>query len=279
MNIAKLLKAGGLAALAIALAAPPVAAQDGQDRQWRNRGERAAEHQQQQRAQRIDRRSEGRAARIEQGGDRAARQAARQGDYQRAARIDRKSERAAAQVERRGDARAAQVAQRRDWNRNDRNGRDWNRRDRDGRDGREWNRNDRKYRDNRNWNNNARYDNRNDRKYRDSRRDYRQDQHRWDRGWRNDNRYNWSRYRAAHRSLYSPGRYYAPYRGYSYRSVSIGNRLNNGFFGSRYWINDPWRYRLPAVYGGYRWVRYYDDVLLVDTHSGEVVDMIRNFFW
>ena len=50
-------------------------------------------------------------------------------------------------------------------------------------------------------------------------------------------------------------------------------------FGNRYWINDPWQYRLPAVYGPYQWVRYYDDVLLVDTYTGEVVDVIHNFFW
>ena len=56
-------------------------------------------------------------------------------------------------------------------------------------------------------------------------------------------------------------------------------RLGNLFFGSRYWINDPWRYRLPEVYGPYRWVRYYDDVLLVDIYSGEVVDVIYDFFW
>ena len=47
----------------------------------------------------------------------------------------------------------------------------------------------------------------------------------------------------------------------------------------RYWIQDPWQYRLPQVYGPYRWVRYYDDVLLVDIYSGEVVDVIHNFFW
>ena len=51
------------------------------------------------------------------------------------------------------------------------------------------------------------------------------------------------------------------------------------FFGSRYWISDPWRYRLPPVYGPYRWVRYYDDALLVDIYSGEVVDVIYDFFW
>jgi hypothetical protein len=51
------------------------------------------------------------------------------------------------------------------------------------------------------------------------------------------------------------------------------------FYGSNYWINDPWQYRLPPVYGPYRWVRYYDDVLLVDVYSGEVVDVIYDFFW
>lgn len=51
------------------------------------------------------------------------------------------------------------------------------------------------------------------------------------------------------------------------------------FYSSRYWIDDPWQYRLPDVYGPYRWVRYYDDALLVDVYSGEVVDVIHDFFW
>ena len=102
---------------------------------------------------------------------------------------------------------------------------------------------------------------------------------RWDRGWRNDNRYNWSNYRSANRALYRGGRYYSPYRDWSYRRLNIGFTLNSLFFGSRYWINDPWQYRLPPVYGGYRWIRYYDDVLLVDTYSGQVVDAIYDFYW
>ena len=110
---------------------------------------------------------------------------------------------------------------------------------------------------------------------REARRDYR----RWNRGWRNDNRYNWRRYRAQNRRAYHLGRYYAPYRNYSYRRLSIGFRLDSLFFGNRYWINDPWSYRLPQVYGPYRWVRYYDDVLLVNTYTGEVVDVIYDFFW
>lgn len=103
---------------------------------------------------------------------------------------------------------------------------------------------------------------------------------RWDRNnWRRDTRYNWSGYRNQHRDLYRGGRYYSPYNNYSYSRLSIGFFLNQGFYGQNYWINDPYQYRLPEVYGPYRWVRYYDDVLLVDIYSGEVVDVIHNFFW
>ena len=38
-------------------------------------------------------------------------------------------------------------------------------------------------------------------------------------------------------------------------------------------------YRLPPAYGGTRWIRYFDDALLVDTYSGEVIDVIHDFFW
>ena len=79
--------------------------------------------------------------------------------------------------------------------------------------------------------------------------------------------------------MFHVGRYYAPYRNYSYRRLSIGFYLDSLFFGSNYWINDPFYYRLPDVYGPYRWVRYYDDALLVDIYTGEVVDVIYDFFW
>ena len=38
-------------------------------------------------------------------------------------------------------------------------------------------------------------------------------------------------------------------------------------------------YRLPPAYGGTRWIRYYNDALLVDTYSGEVIDVIYDIFW
>lgn len=106
------------------------------------------------------------------------------------------------------------------------------------------------------------------------------DDRRWDRSdWRRDNRYDWRSYRDNHRSVYRGRPYYAPYRGYSYRRLSIGFYMSSMFYGSSYWLDDPWMYRLPPVYGPYRWVRYYDDVMLVDVYSGEVVDVIYDFFW
>ncbi|MCP5397341.1 MAG: RcnB family protein [Sphingomonadaceae bacterium] len=79
--------------------------------------------------------------------------------------------------------------------------------------------------------------------------------------------------------MYRLGRYYAPYRDYYYSRISIGFYLDSLFYSNRYWVSDPWQYRLPPVYGPYRWVRYYDDVMLVDIYSGEVVDVIYDFFW
>ena len=102
---------------------------------------------------------------------------------------------------------------------------------------------------------------------------------RWDNNWRRDNRYNWYSYRNQYRDLYRAGRYYSPYRNYSYNRLSIGLFLDRGFYGNNYWVNDPWQYRLPEVYGPYKWVRYYDDVILVDIYTGEVVDVIHKFFW
>lgn len=116
------------------------------------------------------------------------------------------------------------------------------------------------------------------REWRQDRREDRIERRQWNRGWRNDNRYDWLRYRNHNRSIFNIGRYYAPY-GNSYSRFSIGLRLGSPYYSSRYWIADPWQYRLPPAYAGTRWVRYYDDVLLVDLYTGEVMDVIHNFFW
>ena len=101
---------------------------------------------------------------------------------------------------------------------------------------------------------------------------------RWSGDWRHDGRYDWYNYRNRYGSLFRVGRYYDPY-GWGYRRFSTGFSIWPSYYGSNYWLNDPWQYRLPPAYGPYRWVRYYDDALLVDIYTGQVVDVVHNFFW
>lgn len=104
------------------------------------------------------------------------------------------------------------------------------------------------------------------------------DGQRWSNNWRSDPRYDWQRYRSHNRSIFRVGNYYDPF-GWGYRRLNIGFTLYSGYYQSNYWLDDPWQYRLPPVYGPYRWVRYFDDAVLVDIYSGQVVDVIRGFFW
>ena len=107
---------------------------------------------------------------------------------------------------------------------------------------------------------------------------HRNQQTQWNTSWRNNSRYDWQNHRRHHRSLFHLGFYYDPF-GWGYQSYQIGWRLWPAYYSNRYWINDPWMYRLPYAPPGYVWVRYWDDALLVDTWSGTVVDMIPGFFW
>ncbi len=111
-----------------------------------------------------------------------------------------------------------------------------------------------------------------------TRRRDRDNDRRWSSHWRSDNRYDWRRHRDRNRSIFRFGRYYDPYR-YGYRRFSIGFNLWPSYYSSNFWLNDPWQYRLPPAYGPYRWVRYYDDALLVNIYTGQVVDVIHSFFW
>ena len=96
--------------------------------------------------------------------------------------------------------------------------------------------------------------------------------------WRNDRKYDWKDWRRKHRSIFHLSFYSDPF-GWSYRPYQIGWRLWPSYYSSSFWINDPWQYRLPYAPPGYRWIRYYDDALLVDTWNGQVVDVVYNFFW
>ena len=100
----------------------------------------------------------------------------------------------------------------------------------------------------------------------------------WSGNWRNDRRYDWHGWRNRHRSTFRVGIYYDPF-GWNYRPYQIGWRLWPSYYSRNNWINDPWQYRLPYAPPGTVWVRYWDDALLVDTYTGEVIDVIRDFFW
>mgnify|MGYP001068446652 CR=1 FL=1 len=101
---------------------------------------------------------------------------------------------------------------------------------------------------------------------------------RWTNNWRHDRRYDWNRYRNYHRSLFTLSYYSDPF-GWNYRPWSIGSYLYPSYYRQSFWLNDPWQYRLPPAYGPYRWVRYWDDALLVNIYTGQVVDVEYDFFW
>ncbi|MBD58580.1 MAG: hypothetical protein CL808_00450 [Citromicrobium sp.] len=133
----------------------------------------------------------------------------------------------------------------------------------------------------------TREDRREDRRdYRQDRRedrgDYRQDRREDRRDYRQDRRQtyrDWRAYRQADRNAFRRGAYVAP-RGHYYRPVRVGNILRaNVFWGQRYWI-DPYDYYLPTPrYGYQRWIRYGNDVLLIDTRNGRVLVVYDRFFW
>lgn len=89
-------------------------------------------------------------------------------------------------------------------------------------------------------------------------------------------REDWRDYRREHRHLYARGHWSSPYRYHAFRP---GVRIERGYWAPRHVIADPWRYRLPPARGNLRWIRHYDDVLLVNVRTGRVIEVHRNFFW
>ena len=101
---------------------------------------------------------------------------------------------------------------------------------------------------------------------------------RWTSDWRHDRRYDWRDWRHRHRNRFHLGFYFDPF-GWDYFRYGIGWRLWPSYYRSSYWLHDPWQYRLPPAYGPYRWIRYHNDALLVNIYTGNVVDVIYDFFW
>jgi Ni/Co efflux regulator RcnB len=74
-------------------------------------------------------------------------------------------------------------------------------------------------------------------------------------------------------------RYRAPYRNWTYRTLRPGYRLQPGFYGRTYYITDYGRYRLHRPGYNQQWIRYGDDLLLVNVRTGRVIQVLRNRYW
>lgn len=164
------------------------------------------------------------------------------------------------------------------------NSRRWNERRGWDNDRRDWN-------DRREWNDRRDWSDRNGRRDGDARGEWNGrrgfvggrdwgDNRSWNRGWRAESRYDWRAARYHNRAAYHLPRYYAPRGwGYGYQRFGIGATLSSVLWAQSYWLDDPIAYRLPPASGPYRWVRYYNDALLVDVETGEVVDIEYDIFW
>lgn len=67
--------------------------------------------------------------------------------------------------------------------------------------------------------------------------------------------------------------------GYRYRRWTIGAVLPALFLTSAYFYDDYWRMGLSGPPYGYRWVRYGPDLVLVETRTGHVADVIYGAFY
>lgn len=97
--------------------------------------------------------------------------------------------------------------------------------------------------------------------YRDAKREYRED---------------WRDYKQRNRNAFRGARFNAPFR---YRSFGVGASIGHSYYAPRYYVNNYNYFRLRSPGRNLRYVRHFDDVLLVNVRTGRVVQVYRNFFW
>jgi Ni/Co efflux regulator RcnB len=97
--------------------------------------------------------------------------------------------------------------------------------------------------------------------------------HGWQEG-RHDRK--WDRNRKHRRGYVA---YVSPYRSWRYRPVYVGYQLRPTFYGSRYFINNYGAYGVGAPGRNRQWIRYGDDLLLVNVRTGRVIRIIPNALW
>ena len=80
------------------------------------------------------------------------------------------------------------------------------------------------------------------------------------------------------RDDFARNQYVAPYRNWTYSAVTPGAKLRSRFYGRRYAVAHPDGYALRAAGRNQRWVRYGNDLLLVNTRNGRVVEVASGRF-
>ena len=78
------------------------------------------------------------------------------------------------------------------------------------------------------------------------------------------------------RANYRAAKFNAPFR---YKSWNVGTRIGSQYLGSRYIMTNHASHRLPAPNWNQRYVRHYNDLLLVNSRTGKVLKVYRGFYW
>jgi Ni/Co efflux regulator RcnB len=97
--------------------------------------------------------------------------------------------------------------------------------------------------------------------YRDAKREYRED---------------WRDYKQRNRNVFRGSRFNAPFR---YRTFNNGVAIGQSYYAPRYRVSNYANYRLPQPGRYQTYVRHYNDVLLVNTRTGRVIQAYRGFYW
>lgn len=65
---------------------------------------------------------------------------------------------------------------------------------------------------------------------------------------------------------------------FKYQRFTAGARIQPAYYGRSYVISDYGRFRWAKPGVNQRWVRHYDDALLINTRTGRVVKVVNNAF-
>ena len=89
-------------------------------------------------------------------------------------------------------------------------------------------------------------------------------------------REDWRDYKQSNRNAFRGGKFNAPFR---YRTFNNGVSIGASYYAPRYRVSNYSNYRLPQPGRYQTYVRHYNDVLLVNTRNGRVVQVYRGFYW